>query len=177
MSTVYLRGPIMYAKVFERNRDKKGFEGQYEPYDGMYLITIGLNADDAKVVRKWNRMYAPKELGDKGFTEENGAVDDVQYFTFKRKHIHSKRNGELISEWSGPPTVVDSEGNDWSDDVDIGNGSICTVKLDVTKPKGNPITYVRLEKIRVDDHVPYEGGSDFEEEEVDKPKQTEDLPF
>lgn len=174
MSTVYLQGPVMYPRVTEDTKTL-GYEDQYKDYGGMYQVVIGLDDEDAEAVMKWNRMYEPKELGDKGYTEDKGAVEGKKYFTFKRRHNHMDKKGETIGAWSGPPEVVDAYGNPWDMDVAIGNGSICTVKLDVTKPKGSKITYVRLEKIRVDEHEPYEGGG-VEEEEVDKPAN-EPIPF
>ena len=52
----------------------------------------------------------------------------------------------------------------------IGNGSNCTVKLAVTKVGTK--TFVRLEGIRVDTHVPYEGGGEKEED-----NRTDGVPF
>jgi len=176
MSTkiVYLQGPVKFAKVFEFNRDK----GKYAPKDGHYSIDIGLNPKDFKEVKTWNRMYKGKVWAkmDKFYLPGDSKLT---YVTFKRKHKHFKADGEeVINEWSGPPTVVGLGGDDWADDdgkVDlIGNGSVCTVKLDVTTVDGR--TFVRLEGVRVDEHVEYEGDGE-EREPATEENRTDGLPF
>ena len=86
--TVYLQGPVMYPQVFESNRDMEGFEGAHKQYNGVYKIRVGLDEEDAAVVMKWNKRYEPKQFGDKAYTEEENAVEGVEYFQFKRKHEH-----------------------------------------------------------------------------------------
>ena len=152
---VYMSGPVRWAKVFDHNRDK----GEYAPEGGQYTIDIGLDADDAKEVKKWNRLYTGKKDEKAGLT----------YFQFKRKHTAFKNDGELIEAWSGPPTVYDDEGNPWTVGL-IGNDSVCTVKLAVNSVGSK--TFVRLEGVRVDTLVPFEGGGPAVVE-----NRSEGLPF
>jgi len=171
---VYLQGPVKFAKVFEFNRDK----GKFAPKDGQYCIDVGLGKDDFKEVQTWNPLYKGKVWPklDKFYLPGDSKLT---YVTFKRKHKHFKADGEeIITEWSGPPTIVDVDGDGWNEMNGggglIGNGSICTVKLDVTTVDGR--TFVRLEGIRVDEHVEYE--SDGEEREpATEENRTDGLPF
>ncbi len=171
--TVYLQGPVKFAKVFDFNRDK----GKYAPKDGEYNISVGLSPKDFKVVKGWNRMYQGKVWGklDKFYLPDDSKLT---YITFKRKHKHFKADGEsVIHEWSGEPLVVDHDGEVWYDGERsrlIGNGSVCTVKLDVTTVDGK--TFVRLEGIRVDEHVEYESDGEEREPSVEV-NMTDGLPF
>lgn len=152
---VYFKGPVKWAKVFEFNRDK----GEYAPAHGMYTINIGLDNKDTKMVKGWNRLYTGNE------------DNDLTYFQFKRKHEHYNKEDEVIDNWSGPPVVCDAENFAWGGKL-IGNGSVCTVKLAVNKV-GNK-TFVRLEGVRVEEHVEYEGEERAPVEEVN---HTDGLPF
>ena len=121
-----------------------------------------------KVWEKLDKFYLP---GDSKLT----------YVTFKRKHKHFKADGEtIISEWSDFPLIIDAEGNEWGtpDAIGgglIGNGSVCTVKLDVTTVDGR--TFVRLDGVRVDEHVEYDGGDGEEREPPVEVNLTDGVPF
>jgi len=171
MSTtiVYLRGPVKWAKVFEGNRDK----GKYAPADGQYAIDIGLTDKDLKQVKTWNRLYTGKKYPKIHKAYEPGD-SKLTYICFKRKHKHFKVDGEtVIEEWSGAPAILDEDGDDW-DNGFIGNGSVCTVKLDVTTVEGK--TYVRLEGIRVEEHVEFESTNE-PKEPAKEDNRTKGLPF
>jgi len=169
MSTniVYLQGPAKWSKVFEGNRDM----GDYAPEDGQYTIDIGLDAKDTKLVKSWNRMYTGRKYTK---DDDNYLAGDekLTYFQFKRKHKHFKKDGEsVVRMWSGAPKVVDNLGDEWPGDL-IGNSSIVTVKLDVTTMGSR--TYVRLEGVRVEEHVEYEGE---EREPPTEDNRSDGLPF
>lgn len=177
---VYLQGPVMFAKVFKGNRD----QGMFAPPGGQYTIDIGLKGNDVKMVKGWNNRYKAKDYKPE-YSE--GVVKGYQYFQFKRKHEQYNKDHEIIGEWSGPPKIVDEDGNDWDNRGLIGNGSVCTVKLNVNpgtytdaKGKAWPVTFVRLEGIRVDEWVEFEGKKsddtdDDDEEEDDLPN--DGIPF
>jgi len=169
--TVYLQGPVKWVKVFEGNRDK----GKYAPADGQYTIDIGLNDADTKEVKEWNRMYVGRKYTKIDKNYEPGD-SKLTYFCFKRKHKHFKRDGvEVIHEWSHVPQVVDANGEPWVDMDLIGNGSVCTVRLDVTTVGG--MTFVRLEGVRVDEHVEYVGADGEPKEPAVEENRTKGLPF
>ena len=174
MSTkiVYLQGPVKFAKVFDFNRDK----GKYAPKDGEYNISVGLSSKDFKVVKGWNRMYQGK-VWDKLDKFYLPGDSKLTYVTFKRKHKHFKADGEsVIHEWSGPPTVLHADyDGEWLAEYGlIGNGSVCTVKLDVTTVGDR--TFVRLDGVRVDEHVEYESDEEEREPPVEV-NMTDGIPF
>lgn len=178
---VCISGPCMYARLFEHNRDLRGYEDQYVPHDGMYLIEVGVEdrGPEFKRIMGWNRMYAPKIGGeDKGHELERGAEEGLAYFTFKRKHAPKSKTGMTLSKYGGPPGVKWADGKDFPSDKMIGNGSFVDVWLDVNKPEGSKITYVNLIGVVVHKLVEYEK---TEESDQESPKQTstteDDIPF
>lgn len=161
---VYLKGHAMYPRIFEDNRDMTGYEGAFEPYDGVYEIAVGVpdGGDDFKTIMGWNNRYEPKRLGDSdSFSEEKGAVAGLAYFRFRRKHTHKIRVGKpdekIVREWGGPPKVVDKDGQPWDSSNSIGNGSVVVLKLHVgSSTQGRKtLTHVRLDGVMVLEHVAY----------------------
>ena len=175
MSTkiVYMQGPVKWAKVFEGNRNM-GTPKYPVAEGGQYEISLGLGPDDLAEVKGWNRLYQgtvyPKL--DKNYLPGDSKLT---YITFKRKHKHLKKNGEVIHEWSGNPQVVDVNGEPWVDMNLIGNGSVCTLRLDVTSVGSS--TFVRLEGVRVDEHVEFVGTDGEPKEPATEENRTKGLPF
>jgi len=155
----FFSGPAAYAKVFENNRDKEGYQGAYKAHDGMYTIMVGLNEKDADTLYSFNRRYEPKDAS-KFAGVDTKAHKGRQFFPFRRKHASFNKKGEVIAAISGPPNVIDHKGDPWDPKVMIGNGSMVTVKTTVSRD-GNK-TYVRLEGVRVDELVPYTGSGSAE---------------
>jgi len=170
-TTVYLVGPVKWAKVFEGNRSM-GTEKYPVAEGGQYEISVGLLKEDTDYIKGLNRLYEGKVYKklDKNYLPGD---HKLTYFTFKRKHDHRKKSGATIIEWSGPPSVVDSEGDDWDCGL-IGNGSVCTVRLMVTESNGR--NFVRLEAIRVEDHIEYVN-EDGETTDYAEDNRTKGLPF
>jgi hypothetical protein len=176
---VYIKGPVIWAKVFERNRDYGNEEVPLDAkFNGRYSIGIGVDKEMTKTIKKWNRLYSGKlisEMNSKSkdllhdISEEYG--DDLRFFTFWRNHTHAIKNGDVIDAWGGPPVVVDKANFAWDSEVNIGNGSMCTIKLSVSTA-GNK-TYVRLEGVRIEDLVEFEG----EKTEVEVENHSDGLPF
>ena len=137
--SVVLKGKAQWAKVFEDNRDMKGFEGAYEENDGAYTIDVILDKEE------FDKLKATGSIKKGVLTEDGIKVN------FVRKHRIGGRE-------YGPPRVKDADGNKWDKGL-IGNGSEVEVGLVVydTKYKGRAGT--RLEAIRVVEHVPVEGGA------------------
>lgn len=164
----YFTGPCAYAKVFEDNRNLTGFEGAYEAFGGMYEILVGLGEKDAKQMFKFNRNYKPRTAEELKL-EEPDDYKGYLFFPFRRKHKTFNREGEVIKAWSGPPTILDKNNDPWPEGTLIGNGSVVTVKVNVSK-RGSR-NFLRLESVRVEDLVPYEGPEDVEK--INEP----DIPF
>ena len=161
-TTVYFAGPCLYACVLPHNMKP---EGEYTPKGGQYSIMVGLEEDDWDLVESWvplMKAKTVKKMEKAGKNVPEGMDPDLFYVTFKRNnHVYSK-DGDLIRE-NGAPEILDGtgEGGNWNLETNIGNGSVVTVKLekyDGETARG-PYTKLTLEAVRVDEHVPYEGGS------------------
>ena len=127
-----VKGKAYWAKVFEANRDKTGYQDQWVEFDGMYTIDVMLDKD--------NRM-ALKASG----SAIKGKVDDDMNFIAKFKRKHKDR-----FDWaSGAPEVLKADGSVWSYEEDgiIPNESIVEVEFTVFTTSMSPGT--RLEKITV----------------------------
>jgi hypothetical protein len=76
------------------------------------------------------------------------------------KFITLARNG-IKTDGSKMPNiiVVDADGALWDQDVKIGNGTKVTVKYHLNESKYGNLFWV--EAVKVDEHVPYEGGEFF----------------
>ena len=169
---VYTTGPVKFAKVFERNRNH-GSEAYPVAEGGIYEVSVGVDDDMLKTIKKWNRLYQGKVYTDGGSAKQDKHFVDgdagFTFITFNRRHEFRKTDGDLITEWSGAPAVVDKDGKPWDPTVNIGNGSICTIKLNVNKSGSK--TFIRLEGVRVETHVPHI----VEEDEV--VNHSDGLPF
>mgnify|MGYP002260426711 FL=1 len=138
---VKLSGIAEWAKVFEQNRDHKGYEGAYEDFDG--ACTIDLIIDDDNL----NLLQASRSMK-KGSPDKEGRGTKV---TFVRKFDTGR-------DWdSGPPVVLKSDDTPWNLEADglIGNGSKVEVHLAVYDTKRRDIVGTRLDKIKVLDLVKY----------------------
>lgn len=132
---IYLSGIAMWAKLFERNRDRGEF---YESTDGMTTIDLLMEKEELDKLKASGSRLRPK-VTDEGLTVK-----------FKRPWIHSGG----ISDFGGPPQVVDSDGNDWDDSVSVGNGSTVEIAVDVYDTQMGKGT--RLAGVKVLDLVEYE---------------------
>jgi len=125
-------GEAFWAKVFESNRDMKGFEGAYEEYDGMYTVEVKLDKANRDVLRA------------SGSAKKGRFDDDGNFFVkFTRKHKDR-------FEWaSGAPKVLKADGTVWSfaDDGVIPNGS--KIQVEFTTYTTSKVNGTRMETITV----------------------------
>ncbi len=131
---VTLKGPVKWAKVFEENRDMKGFEGAYEEFDGAYTVEIGLDAENFGRLKAAGSMKKGRE-GEDGLT----------WVKLMRKHADR-------FEWaSGAPEVLDSMGMNWTfeEDGQINNDSEAEVNLSVYDTSRPSIKGTRLDSVKV----------------------------
>lgn len=132
---IYLTGTSMWAKLFERNRDK----GEYHTEtDGITSLDLLLEKEDLDKLKASGSRLRPK-VTDEGLT-----------IKFRRPWVHPS-----IEEFGGPPQVVDKDGKDWDDSVSIGNGSTVEIAVDVYDTqmgKGS-----RLAGVKVLELVEFEG--------------------
>ena len=138
---IKLTGIAEWARVFETNRDMDGFDGVYRDHDG--ACTIDIIMDDANL----STLKASRSMK-KGTPDAEGRGTKVKFI---RKFNTGK-------DWdSGAPTVQKSDGSTWdlSSDGTIGNGSTVEVELSVYDTSRPNIVGIRLDKVKVVDHVAY----------------------
>ena len=166
---VILVGVAEWAKVFEDNRDMKGFEGAYEEFDGACTIDMILDSENM------GRLSASKSMK-KGSPDAEGRGTRVR---FVRKFNTGR-------DWdSGSPVVVKSDGTTWDMDVDglIGNGSTVAVTLSVYDTSRKSIVGTRLDRVKVLEHVKPPSDDDDEVATMPPPQKLkvvqgeEEVPF
>lgn len=84
-------------------------------------------------------------------------VDGMYGFSLAKPEFSKKGNAMSVN-------VIDTKGNPFTDN--IGNGSVCTLKLFGYKNVDNQLV-VTLDTVQVIEHVPYEGKSSADEVEDD----------
>ena len=131
---INLKGPARWAKVFEDNRDMRGYEDAFVDCEGAYTIEVGL--DDAQL----------QTLKDAGSMKKGTAKGDgLTWVKFTRKHKDR-------FDWSsGAPKVEDASGGEWSFELDgaIGNDSEVEVTVSVYDTSRPRIKGTRLDKVTV----------------------------
>ena len=166
---VVLTGIAEWAKVFEDNRDMKGFEGAYEEFDGACTIDMILDKENM------DRLIASKSMK-KGSPDAEGRGTRVR---FVRKFNTGR-------DWdSGSPTVLKSDGTKWDMDVDglIGNGSTVAVTLSFYDKSRKSIVGTRLDRVKVLEHVKPPSDDDDEVATMPPPQKLkvvqgeEEVPF
>ena len=143
---VVLTGVSEWAKVFEENRDTKGFEGAYEEFDGACTIDMILDEDNIK------KLSASKSMK-KGSPDPEGRGTKVK---FVRKFNTGR-------DWdSGAPVVTKADGSKWDYEEDgvIGNGSTVQVTLSVYDTSRKAIVGTRLDRVKVIELVEYTSPDD-----------------
>jgi hypothetical protein len=142
--TVFIRGKAFYPKIFNAvpNYNKDGFEW-----------TIDLALDSAGVAQ------ATSEISKKKLKENDNFGT---YIRFKQSTTYKDPvSGEMKTRKG--PEVVDAAGKPWNPDIKIGNESLVDVKAQVVDYGAGKELGVYLQKVRVLELVPYEGGQDFPE--------------
>ena len=122
-------GKAFWARVFEHNRDMRGFEGSAIAVEGFYKIDVQLDKEQRKIFTS------------SGSAKKGRWDDDGNYLvTLKRDH-----KGKF--EWcSGAPKVTNKDGSVFEGKM-IPNGSEVEVEFSVyTTSKANG---TRLEAVRV----------------------------
>ena len=137
-----LTGIGEWAKVFEDNRDMKGFEGAWEEFNGACTIDMILDDENMQILRNSKSMK-------KGTPDPEGRGTKVRLI----------RKFETGRDWdSGAPVVTKSDGSKWNyeEDGTIGNGSTVQVTLSVYDTSRKGIVGTRLDRIKVINHVEYQ---------------------
>ena len=156
---VKLKGIGYWAKVFEENRDKTGYEGALEEFGGQTTIDVDLDDEMMTKLQKSKSMKKGRP------SDDNEGMTRVK-FTRKWQENYG----------GGAPKVVDSEGEEWDYDErgPIGNGSEVEVLLSVYDTSRRGIVGTRLEKVKVTNHIPY--NPDEDEDEPSKKETQKSAP-
>jgi hypothetical protein len=151
---VKLTGYAYWAKVFEDNRDKTGFENALVEIGGQTSIDVDLDNESMEKLKKSKSMKRGSPSNDN---------DGMTRVRFTRKWTEEYGGGE--------PTVVKADGTKWDYDEDgpIGNGSTVEVVLSVYDTSRKAIVGTRLDKVKVLEHKAYNPDGDDDEEEEVKP--------
>lgn len=134
---VVLQGEASWAKVFEQNRDMKGFENAFVPFDGAYTIDIKLDKFNFDTLAATGAAKASKI--------KQKEADKFGEATLKFTRKHKDR-----FDWSsGAPVVLKEDGSPWNYVLDgvIPNGSKVTIGVDVyttSKATGTRLAYVHV---------------------------------
>tara|TARA_R100001460_G_scaffold44205_10_gene80887 strand:+ start:1646 stop:2182 length:537 start_codon:yes stop_codon:yes gene_type:complete len=145
MAKITVTGIAQWAKVFEENRDLDGYQGQWRDTDGRCTIEMILDEDNTARIKAAGCMSSGKDD-----PEGRGRA-----FKFTRKF-------DTPNDWDGgAPSVYKPDGTVWDFEADgpIGNGSEALVELDIYKNKQYSTVTTRLERIKVMNHVSYDGAS------------------
>ena len=150
---IKLTGKASWAKVFEENRDMKGFENAYEEHDGACTINVTLEAEEFQTLKQ------------AGSIKKGSMTDEGLSVKFVRKFKDR-------FEWgSGAPKVVKADGTAWSyaEDGIIPNGSDVEVTVSVYDTSRPSIKGTRLDEVKV--------LKVFSEEEDSPSDRESEIPF
>jgi len=175
---VTLDTQLYYAQVFEENRDKGEMHSET---DGVTKVTLRLT--DEQIQDMKDKGVPESALGYQTFKDMTIGDETFRTYTAKRPWVSKYLKNEDGSKVEmGAPLVFDynkaaetfkeAGGNGFIKDEHItpwlmkdgllGNGTKAKVKLSIYRGKnkaGKPTCVVTLEKIAITDHVPYEGGT------------------
>jgi len=154
--SVTTEGPVSWAKLREHDRDEHGYNGAYEECDGAYTIDQELSKEEFAKLSEAGSLKRPKG---------KYLMDGKIVVGFARKHKVMFR-GEVLEAASGPPVLLDADGQPWNGDA-IGNGSVCAVTNLLsffTAPNGDPSCRTTMIEVKVMEHVIYDpDAADVEE--------------
>jgi hypothetical protein len=145
-------GPIEWARLFEGNRDKTGYNGQYEDCEGAYTVAQKLSKAEFEKLKKTGSLKRPNQ---------NRMMEAGELVVkFERKHLVKTKEGSVIEAAGGAPKVLRADGKLWNSEEDglIGNGSIAEITHLVspfTAPDGTQSYRTSLVKVKILEHVQY----------------------
>ena len=129
---ITVTGPVKWAHhLFKEGMDTK--------YGEKFTVTVYPDQKSTQLL---------KEVGYRGKFKED---EDGTFTKFSRDNV--KQFSDRL-ETLGPPKVVGPDGKEWDSNVAIGNGSTCSVSLEVFDSKFGIGS--RIESVKVLKHVPYE---------------------
>jgi hypothetical protein len=169
LGNLYLKNvPVTYAQVQKPGK-------KYNSEDTAYSMNIFI---DAKTKDQLDDIGLNKSLSEVGVTkikkgnnrgqvkypldDTNADYEGMFAAQFARNTVKRDAKGVEVKKYA-PLNVVGADGLPFTQDV--GNGSVCTVKLFAYRNTEDMLV-VMLDTVVVLDHVPYEGGGDYYDEEL-----------
>lgn len=142
------KGDVFYARVFEQNKDNADFHAHTQ---GQYNCVFVPESEE-ELQKLLDFGFPTKAMGSTMVREYDVAAGR-KGVKLKRPHVH--KSG--IEAFGGAPTVtkgISNEHWDMEADGELGNGTSVVVKISIYG-EGSTAT-VRLEKVAVMNHIPYE---------------------
>lgn len=141
-------GTLEWARLFEDNRDLKGFDGEYEKTDGAYVVDQVLSKDEYAKLTAAGSQKKPKQ---------KRLMDGEIVIKFVRPHKVTTKDGRELPQAGGAPVVTDADGNPVNER--IGNGSKAAVTNLISTFKGQDgkvYSRTTITKVQILELVPYE---------------------
>lgn len=141
-------GDLYYARVFTDNMDNSEY---HEKTDGQFNVMF-VPKDDETLQKMVAMGFPEVSMGNK-MIKSVDAADGRLGMKLKRPNVHPSG----IEDFGGAPAVTHGKTNkkwDFVEDGALGNGTKAIVKISIYG-EGSTAA-VRLEKIGVLEHVPYE---------------------
>jgi hypothetical protein len=149
--SVTTTGPIEWARIFEDNRDLKGYQDAYVECDGAYTLSQILSKEEFQKLQQAGTQKKPVQ---------KRLMDGELVIKYERKHKVVTKDGTVVLKAGGPPKVLDAEGKAWTaDHGDIGNGSVAEVTNLISTFKGldgKMYSRTSLVEVKIINHIKYE---------------------
>jgi len=141
-------GSLYYARLHTDNMDDSEY---HERTQGQYN-TVFIPKDDEEINRMVDLGFPTESMGNQ-MIKEYSVADGRKGMKLKRPNVHPSG----IEDFGGAPSVTKGVTNspwDYIEDGALGNGTTAKVKISIYG-EGSTAS-VRLEKVGVLEHVPYE---------------------
>ena len=141
-------GSLYYARLHPDNMDDSEY---HERTQGQYN-TVFIPKDDEEINRMVDLGFPTESMGNQMIKEYNVA-DGRKGMKLKRPNVHPSG----IEAFGGPPSVTKGVTNspwDYIEDGALGNGTTAKVKISIYG--AGSTASVRLEKVGILEHVPFE---------------------
>lgn len=172
LGNLYLKNvPVTYAQILKPGK-------KYNSEDTAYTMNVFIDSatkdrlDTIGLNKEWSEVGVTKikkgtNRGQIKYKLEGANTDYKGMFATQLVRNTVKRNaeGELVKEY-GPLVVIGPGRKDFTQDV--GNGSVCTVKLFAYRNEEDMLV-VMMDTVAVLEHVPYEKDGDYYDEELGIP--------
>lgn len=148
---VKFEGASLYAQVYPGQERAPHPDAVKEKPDTVNDRTYSIQVECSEELYKKLRKAGISPM------QELKEIDGKNYIRIKGTHTKTyadKKTGELITSRFSDPEVVDGDDNEFT--ALIGNGSKVQVVAELVGFPGKTLKALRLQKVKVLEHVPYE---------------------